>query len=196
MALAEPVNADLALDIASRRASIHQSVSSESRVINMSHRSRSALFFILASFAIVVVLRAQEPSTSDPTKVQSGPQAQPQAKQAPTAETVSPGDHPSTASPPMAESNSRPEGNKPPSLTTIVVNGGPSADILRSARNAGFKIKIANGTTHFCKTEAPIGTHFVSESCMNEQQVTLWLSRAQLQRDTLTHILGAPATAH
>jgi len=165
----------------------------------MSHRSWNALFFILASFAAVSVVRAQQPNADTATGVQSGqpqPQPQPQAKQAPTAETVSPSDHPSTPSPPVAASNSRPAENKPPTLTTIVVNGGPSADILRSARNAGFKIKIANGTTHFCKTEAPIGTHFVSESCMNEQQVTLFLSRARDQRDTLTHILGAPAVAH
>jgi hypothetical protein len=161
----------------------------------MSHRTWNALVVMLASFAIVNVLRAQEPSTADAAKVQSGPQAQPQAKQAPTTETVSPSDHPSTPNPPAAPSNSQPEGSKPPSLTTIVVNGGPSADILRSARNAGFKIKIANGTTHFCKTEAPVGTHFASESCMNEEQVTLFLSRAQAQRDTLTHILGAPAAA-
>jgi hypothetical protein len=150
---------------------------------------------MLASVALVNVLRAQEPSSDAATRVQSGPQAQPQATQAQTAETVSPSDHQSTPSAPVAASNSRPAENKPPSVTTIVVNGGPSADILRSARNAGFKIKIANGTTHFCKTGAPIGTHFVSESCMNEQQVTLFLSRAEGQRDTLTHILGAPAAA-
>jgi hypothetical protein len=160
----------------------------------MSHRSWNALFFILASFAVFSVVRAQEPHADDAAAVQSG---QPQAKQVPKAEAVSPGNHPSTPNPPVAASiSSPPAENKPPSLTTIVVNGGPSADILRSARNAGFKIKIANGTTHFCKTGAPIGTHFVSESCMNEQQVTLFLSRAQDQRDTLTHILGAPATSH
>jgi hypothetical protein len=80
-------------------------------------------------------------------------------------------------------------------VTTIVVNGGPSADILRSARNAGFTVKIANGKTHFCKTEAPIGTRFVSERCMNEQQVTLFLERSEDQREKLSHILGAPANS-
>jgi hypothetical protein len=161
----------------------------------MSHRAWNALVVSLASFAIVSVLRAQEPSADDAGRVQPGPQAQPQATQAQTAETVSPTDHPLKPGPPAAAGDPRPAENKPPSVTTIVVNGGPSADILRSARNAGFKIKIADGKTHFCKTQAPIGSHFVSESCMNEQQVTLFLSRAQGQRDTLTHILGAPASA-
>jgi hypothetical protein len=156
-------------------------------LINMSHRSVNALAFILASLALAGVVRAQQPNADDAAKAQSGP-AQSQVQQSPTAETVSPSDHASPSTPPPAAS-------KPPALTTIVVNGGPSSDILRSARNAGFKIKIANGTTHFCKTAAPLGSRFASESCMNEQQVTLFLSRAQDQRDTLTHIVGAPAAA-
>jgi len=155
----------------------------------MSHRLWSALFFALTSFAIVSVIGAQQPpSADDPARAQPA-QPQPQAKQTPTAESTSTSDQPSAPSPEPAASSSQ-------SLTTVHVYGGPSADILRSARNAGFKIKIANGTTHFCKSGAPVGTRFVSESCMNEQQVTLWLSRAQDQRDTLTHLLGAPASTH
>jgi len=138
----------------------------------MSHRSGNALVVILASFAIAGVVRAQQPTDDDA---------------AAAAALIAKAN--------AAAGKSQPEANKTASVTTIVVNGGPSADILRSARNAGFKIKIANGKTHFCKTEAPIGSRFVSESCMNEQQVTLFLSRAQDQRDTLTHILGAPAAA-
>jgi hypothetical protein len=138
----------------------------------MSHRSRNALVFILASFAVASVVRAQQPKTDD------------------AAEAAA-----LIAKANAAASHSPPDASKTTALTTIVVNGGPSADILRSARNAGFKIKVVNGKTHFCKTEAPIGSRFVSESCMNEQQVTLFLSRAQDQRDTLTHILGAPASA-
>ncbi len=158
----------------------------------MSHRSWNTLAFILAAFAVVSVVRAQQPNTDEAAAVQSG---QPQAKQTPTAESVSPSDRQSAPSAPAAANNSRPAGNKPASLTTIVVNGGPSSDILRSARNAGFTMKIANGKTHFCKTEAPIGSRFVSEHCINEEQLTLFLDRAQDQREKLTHILGAPANA-
>ena len=174
----------------------------------MSHQSRSALFFILASFAIVGAVSAQEPSADDTAKVQSGPQAQPQAQpqtaETPKAQTSSPSDQSATPtsdqSPtptvPPPKSDGQPAANKGQPLATIVVNGGPSADILRSARNAGFNVKIAGGTTHFCKTEAPIGTRFVTEHCMNEQQVTLFLERAQDQREKLSHVLGAPAVTH
>ena len=160
----------------------------------MSHRSWSALFFILASIPVVSVVRAQTPIVDDAARVESKSQAQSQATQTPTAEAPSPSDHSSTPRPPPPATNSQPAAK--PSITMIVVNGGPSADILRSARNAGFTVKIAGGTTHFCKSEAPIGTRFVSEHCINEEQLTLFLYRAQDQREKLSHLLGAPATSH
>jgi hypothetical protein len=151
----------------------------------MSHRGWIGFFLVLASGAFNTAAGAQPPATGDPTGTQST-QPQAQTKEAPATEAASANS--STTGQPQAANNSA-------ALPTIQVNGGPSADILRSARNAGFKIKIADGKWHFCKTEAPIGTRFVSESCMNEQQVTLWLGRAQDQREKLAHMLGAPAAS-
>jgi hypothetical protein len=154
----------------------------------MSHLKSGALFLAVAVFLAVNAVRAQQPSADAPSETPSEPKSDSSAKPAPPAQTASASEH-STNAPQKAA-------NTPAQVTTIVVNGGPSADILRSARDAGFKIKIADGTTHFCKTEAPVGTRFVTESCMNEQQVTLWLSRAQYQREKLQNLLGAPASSH
>jgi len=139
----------------------------------MSHRSRNASVFILASLAAVSVVRADEPNADDG---------------AAAAALIAKAN--------AAASHAQPEADKTASVTTIVVNGGPSSDILRSARNAGFTIKIANGSTHFCKTEAPVGTRLPAEHCMNEQQITLFLERAEDQREKLSHLLGAPACSH
>jgi hypothetical protein len=146
----------------------------------MSHRGWVGFFLVLTSCVSIGAADAQPPASSDPAATQ------PQAKEAAATEAASANS--STTGQPQAANNSA-------ALPTIQVNGGPSADILRSARNAGFKIKIADGKWHFCKTEAPIGTRFVSESCMSEQQVTLWLGRAQDQREKLAHMLGAPAAS-
>lgn len=159
------------------------------------------MFFILASFAVAGSVGAQQPATEDAAAAKSA-QPQPSATPAQPDKTASPGDSSTSGSqqpasnpqPPAKDSKTTASGSQ--SLPTIHVNGGPSADILRSARNAGFTLKIANGKTHFCKTEAPIGTRFTSEHCINEDQLTLFLSRAQDQRDQLTHLLGAPATAN
>ena len=171
----------------------------------MSHSTLSALVFAFASFSVVSSVGAQQPSADTPREAQSEQsqtqaeaQAEAEAKvqaqsQAP-AKPAAPSETPPTTEPSATSSPQKAAGGSS-QLPTITVNGGPSADILRSARNAGFNIKIANGTTHFCKTQAPIGSRFVSESCMNEQQVTLWLSRAQDQREKLQNMLGAPAKA-
>jgi hypothetical protein len=133
----------------------------------MSHRSWNVLFCIVASFALLSVARSDEPNADDAA----------------------------AAAALIAKANAtagKPAGGKSQSVTTIVVNGGPSADILRSARDAGFTVKISFGKTHFCKSEAPIGSRLVSEHCLNEEQLTLFLARAEDQRETLKHLIGAP----
>jgi pyruvate/2-oxoglutarate dehydrogenase complex dihydrolipoamide acyltransferase (E2) component len=153
----------------------------------MSHQARHALFFIVTSFALATVLRAQQADA--PGAAAQPEQSKPEASQAAPAANPPPSDHSSTPDPSPAEA---PAASKTTQLPPVRVNAGPSPDILRSARNAGFKIKLANGTTHFCKTEAPVGTRFESETCLNEQQVSLWLIRAQAQKDKLMTLIGAP----
>jgi len=155
----------------------------------MSHQARRARFFILTSFAVATVLQAQQADT--PGAAAQPEQSKPAANPAAPAADSPPSDHSSTATPQPAQA--RPA-IKTTQLPPIHVNGGPSDGILRSARDAGFTIKVANGRTHFCKTEAPLGTRFVSESCMDEPTVRLWLERAQQQRDTLMGLKGAPTS--
>jgi hypothetical protein len=151
--------------------------------MNMLHQSRRALFVILASLAMAVVARAQQADT---------PRTAAQPDPAPAASPAAPGDaspqgvHSADAQPTEAQA-----ATKQTQLPPVHVNGGPSDDILRSARDAGFKIKVANGKTHFCKTEAPVGTRFASESCMDEPTVKLWLERAQEQKDRLSGLKGS-----
>ena len=168
----------------------------------MSHTTLSALFFALASFSAANFAGAQQPSAADAprdaqsaqSQTQTETQTQAQAETQAAAKPAAPTETPATTEQSATANPQKPAGSSA-QLATITVNGGPSADILRSARNAGFNIKFAGGTAHFCKTQAPIGSRFVSESCMNEQQVTLWLARAQDQREKLQNMLGAPAKA-
>jgi hypothetical protein len=169
-----------------QRVNINRSaaaLSSESfGVIDMSNRMRRASFVILTCFAVMNSVGAQQPSTDATSGTQPG-QPQAQTKQEANTKTASPSVESAAPSPQPAASSSKP-------LGTVVVNGGPSADILRSARNAGYHISIANGMTRFCKSGAPVGTRFVSESCISEEQLSLFLHRAQDQRDQLAHLLG------
>jgi hypothetical protein len=148
--------------------------------MNTSHRVSHALFFVLSLVGVVNGVRAQQARTDSPSAAQSE-QPKPQADQAQQAKAATAGDHSSTSSPQTVANSSAKSQNM-----------GPSADILRSARNAGFKIKKVNGTVGFCKSETTVGTHFVSESCISEQQLSLLLERAQAQRDGLQHMVGPP----
>jgi hypothetical protein len=162
----------------------------------MSHRTQRALFFILAGLAAASVARAQQ---ADAPSAAAQVESKPAAGDTAPVDTSAQSDHSSTTgSQPSnsAQPAQASEAAKPGQLPPVHVNGGPSDDILRSARDAGFKIKVANGKTHFCKTGAAVGTRFETESCMNEQQVTLWLERAQAQKDKLMTLLGAPAIGH
>jgi hypothetical protein len=146
----------------------------------MLHHSRRALVLILASFSMVPVVRAQQ---ADAANAGGQPASPPPAAQAAPADT--------SASPQRAQAQAA---TKAAQLPPVQVNGGPSEDILRSARDAGFKIKVVNGKTHFCKTAAPVGTRFESESCMDEPTVRLWLERAQEQKDRLMGLKGGPTS--
>jgi hypothetical protein len=64
---------------------------------------------------------------------------------------------------------------------------GPSADLLRKARAAGFKTEVHNGSTLFCEETAEIGSHFKTKKCLNEDQVALTLERRQSTKDQLTN---------
>jgi pyruvate/2-oxoglutarate dehydrogenase complex dihydrolipoamide acyltransferase (E2) component len=160
----------------------------------MSHVNLSASVFASAILLVVGGVRAQQPSSAEaPAEARSEPAQTPpsaSAKPAPaqTAQATS-------ISEPAGKSATQKGGSNSAPVSGIVVTAGPSADILRAARDAGFNIKIADGKTHFCKTQAPLGSRFVSESCMSEQQVTLWLSRAQDQREKVQNLLGAPANS-
>ena len=114
--------------------------------------------------------------------------AQQQSNTAPAAPQAAAYEESSAETTPPAVSN------LPNQLTVEVRASRPSEKTLRQAREAGFKIKVVDGITHFCKTEAPVGTRFQSENCMNEEQVTMVLIQSKAQREQLQHMLGAPSS--
>jgi hypothetical protein len=58
---------------------------------------------------------------------------------------------------------------------------------VKKAKQAGYRAKLRKGVTLFCKEDVAIGTHFATESCINEDQLALVLDRQQQQRDQFTN---------
>jgi hypothetical protein len=63
----------------------------------------------------------------------------------------------------------------------------PTADQIKRGKNAGYRIKLRRGSTLFCKSETPIGSHFEQETCIGSDQLELVLKREELQRDQLAN---------
>jgi hypothetical protein len=63
---------------------------------------------------------------------------------------------------------------------------GPSPELLKKARQEGFKPKTVNGVTQFCYRDASTGTHFQTEKCYDEAHLMSVLAQRQDQRNSLS----------
>ncbi len=76
------------------------------------------------------------------------------------------------------------------SRDAAAVAAAKTADLRKKAAQHGYRTRVKNGVTAFCRTDATLGTRFVTEKCMNEDQFALTLLREDQQRDQL-RISGA-----
>jgi hypothetical protein len=63
----------------------------------------------------------------------------------------------------------------------------PSADTLKKARDAGYHTKVRRGEVYYCKNVVETGTHFKTETCVDENQLAQTLVREQAQRDQFSN---------
>lgn len=60
-----------------------------------------------------------------------------------------------------------------------------SAQLIKDARDAGFKPTHVRGALMFCRTAIELGSNFPVRTCYNEQQVAVKIQEYQAQRDQL-----------
>jgi hypothetical protein len=60
-----------------------------------------------------------------------------------------------------------------------------SKDYIKRLRNAGYYPKNDHGKLVFCKKDAPLGTRFATERCMDGEQLAMQLERDESQRQQL-----------
>ncbi len=79
----------------------------------------------------------------------------------------------------------------PTAVAAAPVVAAPSPDVLKRAKQAGYRVKkLRDGTTVFCKEETHVGTRFSTSSCINDNQLEEFLLRAQSQRDSMNNRVG------
>jgi len=142
----------------------------------MTHRT--ALF---ASIMLVASL----PCGAQPPVAPAAPAATPAVPATSPAAPASPVAAPSATATPGANSDSAAPGSKPASSATDAA-AEPSPEVLKMARHEGFKPKKGHdGVTKFCSTGAAIGTHFVSETCVDEGELRTLARQREDQRNLL-----------
>ena len=61
----------------------------------------------------------------------------------------------------------------------------PSPELLKQARREGFRPKKRDGVTKFCHTDAPLGTRFESETCVDEAHLKMLVEQREDTRNLL-----------
>jgi hypothetical protein len=79
-----------------------------------------------------------------------------------------------------AQQASSPPGDAPQKATT-----SPSPDLVKRAKEAGFKPEVRNSVTVYCWKDADIGSRLPTKKCVGEDQLEIMLERRQAQRDAM-----------
>jgi hypothetical protein len=59
---------------------------------------------------------------------------------------------------------------------------GPSPELLKKARLAGYKPETQHGATVYCSKEASLGTRFEKKTCYNESQIAQVIEQREQTR--------------
>jgi hypothetical protein len=145
--------------------------------MDMSHRAWAELLLVLSSVLVAGAAAAQQA----PSEAPAGAQAPSSPTPASTAE------QPAKTEASSAAMSSATSAAQPAAAAAT----GPSPELIKDAKSNGYKIKVVRGQTRFCKSETPIGTHFPTETCLNEDQLRLSMQQAQQARDSMTQSMGA-----
>jgi hypothetical protein len=134
--------------------------------------------FVLATVAMMAgaVTQAQQP---------------PQSAQAATAAAPSPD---ASAAHPVRKAAMDGKATAAPAATDSAARAptDPSAQLLRDARNAGFRPQNVRGTLMFCRVAVELGSNFPVRTCYNEQQVRIKIRQYQEQRNQLEQTRQIP----
>ncbi len=139
----------------------------------MSHR-----LVLLASLILVAAAPCgAQPPASDATATSATSSA---AAASSTASSTATAPAKAAAGTDSAASTSKPAGSD------IVASSDPSPEMLKKARQEGFKPKKRNGVTQFCRTDATLGTRFESETCYDQEHMEMLVQQREDQRNQLS----------
>lgn len=102
----------------------------------------------------------------------AGAQQSPSA--APTQQPAAPA---ATATAPASTSTAAPAAPAQPQ--------GPSADVIKQARQAGYHMRTSRGNYYFCKEDADLGSRLATEKCIDSDTLAMTLERQRMDKEQI-----------
>jgi hypothetical protein len=155
----------------------------------MTHLDIRLLILICALAVAATSSQAQEPAAGNSQSTAPAAPAAPSAPSAPSA--------PAPSTSPASPQSSTAVTATP--TTTPLQTEGPSPELLKKARMAGYRPETKNGVTTFCVKEAELGSHFETKSCVDQDHLEMVLAARKAQHDQLQATkacTGAACGAH
>jgi hypothetical protein len=102
------------------------------------------------------------------------------AAQSSTAPAAAPSSTPAETPPPAASSATSATATSATTPAPASADKtGPSADLIKRAKNAGMQPEQRHGQTYFCWTDASIGSRFVDKKCTDEAGAMAMLNKRE-----------------
>jgi hypothetical protein len=141
---------------------------------------------LLASLFVVAAAPSGAQSPASGTTATSPPSSAASSSTAPSAAPSSPAASAAATAPAAAPSGTDAAATHAKAAGSETdASAEPSAELLKEARRQGFKPKKRDGVTKFCHTDAPLGTRFESETCVDEAHLKMLVEQREDQRNQL-----------
>jgi hypothetical protein len=135
------------------------------------------------SVLVSLTLAAALPSLAQQSSTAPSSSTPPPPSTAPAAATSStPAETPAAPASPSATSATATSTTATSATTQAPASAektGPSADLIKRAKNAGMTPEQRHGQTYFCWTDASIGSRFVDKKCTDEAGAVAMLNKRE-----------------
>jgi hypothetical protein len=133
---------------------------------------------------------AQPSSTTPQSSTATAPAAAPSSTPAETPAA------PAAASAPSATATSATATSATTQAPASAAKTGPSADLIKRAKNAGMHTEQRHGQTYFCWEDASTGSHIVDKKCTDEAGAMAMLTTREQEAQEIRQLKTGTSGSH
>jgi hypothetical protein len=117
---------------------------------------------------------------------QSSTDPNPTSSATPAATSATSATPPTAATPPTSATSSATSAATAPAASADKT--GPSAELIKRAKAAGFRPETHNGQMQFCTEDASLGSRFTTKKCYDEQAMNMLITNREAEQQNLRQL--------